>query len=57
MRRYVACFGVELRKAANRRLCAGMHYVDGMMLLCDSNSLVFMHGGKENEIRDVRAEL
>ena len=33
MRRYVACSGQELDRTANRRRCAGTHYVDGMMLL------------------------
>ena len=33
MRRYVVCFRQELQKTANRRRCAGTHYVDGMMLL------------------------
>ena len=33
MCQYVACFGQVLHKTANRRRCAGMHYVDGMMLL------------------------
>ena len=33
MRRYVACFGQELHKTANRRRCAGTHYVDGTVLL------------------------
>ena len=41
MRRYVACFGQELHKTANRRRYAGTHYVDGMMLVVKTAEVWF----------------